>query len=108
MLSILIENKKVRVNNRVQIWHSNYSRKNRVMFFSTCFDVLSNQTLLLNVFGNWMTRYIEKTILVLILYNLTSYVDGRPMKGAILTFFYCYGHWCKMQAISKEMQARNE
>ena len=31
MLSILIENKKVRVNNRVKIWHSNYSRNIRVI-----------------------------------------------------------------------------
>ena len=31
MLSILIENKKVRVNNRVKIWHSNYSGKVRVI-----------------------------------------------------------------------------
>ena len=60
MLSILIENKKVRENNRVKTWHSNYSGKNRVIewvynniviFFSTCFDVFSNQTLLLNVYG---------------------------------------------------------
>ena len=31
MLNILIEKKKVRVNNRVKIWHSNYSGKNRVI-----------------------------------------------------------------------------
>ena len=47
---------------------------------------------IVNGFGNWMARYIEKTILVLILYNLTSYAHSRSMKGAILTYFYCYGH----------------
>ena len=62
---------------------------------------------IVNGFGNWMARYIEKTILVLILYNLTSYAHGRPMKGAILTFFIVMDTWCKMQAISIKMQDRN-
>ena len=46
---------------------------------------------IVNGFGNWMARYIEKTILVLILYNLTSYAHSRPIKGAILNFFDCDG-----------------
>ena len=62
---------------------------------------------IVNGFGNWMAIYFEKTILVLILYNLILYAHTRPMKGAILTFFYCYGHLCKMKAISIKMQARN-
>ena len=53
---------------------------------------------IVNSFGNWMARYIEKTILVLILYNLTSYAHGRPMKGAILSCFTVMDMtWCKMQ-----------
>ena len=47
---------------------------------------------IVNGFGNWMDRYIEKTVPVLILYNLTSYAHGRPMKGAFLIFFDCDGH----------------
>ena len=62
---------------------------------------------IVNVFGNWMARYIDKTILVLILYNLTSYVHNRPTKGAILTFFTFMDTWCKMQTISIKMQVRN-
>ena len=62
---------------------------------------------IVNGFGNWMVRYIENTILVLILYNLTSYAHSPPMKGAILTFFTVMDTWCKMQAISIKMQARN-
>ena len=62
---------------------------------------------IVNYFGNWMVRYIENTILVLILYNLTSYAHSRPMKGAILTFFTFMDTWCKMQAISIKMQDRN-
>ena len=46
---------------------------------------------IVNGFGNWMARYIEKTVTVLILYNLTSYARGRPMEGAILNFFDCDG-----------------
>ena len=42
---------------------------------------------IVNGFGNWMARYVEKNILVLILYNLTSDAHSRPMKGAISTFF---------------------
>ena len=45
-----------------------------------------------NGFQNWMARYIEKTVPVLILYNLTSYAHGRPMEGAILNFFDGDGH----------------
>ena len=63
---------------------------------------------IVNGFGNWMDRYIEKTILVLILYNLTSYAHCRPIKGAILTFFTFMDTWCKMQSISIKMKARNE
>ena len=62
---------------------------------------------IVNFFGNWMARYIEKTILVLILYNLTSYAHSQPMKGAILTFLTFMDTWCKMQAISIKMKARN-
>ena len=62
---------------------------------------------IVNGFGNWMDRYIYKTILVLILYNLTSYARNRPMKGAILTFFAVMDTWCKMQAIGIKMQDRN-
>ena len=62
---------------------------------------------IVNGFGNWRARYIEKTILVLILYNLTSYAHSRSMKGAILTFFTVMDTWCKMQAISIKIQARN-
>ena len=45
-----------------------------------------------NGFGDWMARYIKKTILVFILYNLTSYAHSRSMKCEILTLFNCYGH----------------
>ena len=45
-----------------------------------------------NSFRDWMARYIEKTILGFILYNLTSYAHSRPMKRAILPLFNCYGH----------------
>ena len=55
-------------------------------------DKPSYSMFIVNGFGNWMARYIEKTILVLILYNLTSYAHNGPVKGAILTCFYCYGH----------------
>ena len=62
---------------------------------------------IVNGFGNFMAIYIEKTILVLILYNLNLYSHSRSMKGAILTFFIVMDTWCKMQAISIKMQARN-
>ena len=53
---------------------------------------------IVNGFGNWMARYIDKAILVLILYNLTSHAHSQSMKGAILTFFTVTGTWCKMKA----------
>ena len=52
----------------------------------------SNQLFMRNGFRDWMARYIEKTVLGFILYNLTSYAHSRPMKRAILTLFNCYGH----------------
>ena len=62
---------------------------------------------IINGFGNCMDRYIENTIIVLILYKLTSYAHSQSMKGAILIIFTVMDTWCKMQAISIQMQARN-
>ena len=62
---------------------------------------------IVNGFGNWMARYIEKTVPMFILYNLTSYAHGRPMEGAILNFFDLMDTRCKMQAISIKLQPRN-
>ena len=62
---------------------------------------------IVNGFGNWMARYIEKTILVLILYNLTSYAHSQPMKGAILIFFYflwTVGVKCKLRMHSSQIE----
>ncbi len=49
----------------------------------------SYQMFMRNSFGDWMARYIDKTILVFILYNLTSYAHSRPMKHEILPLFNC-------------------
>ena len=51
----------------------------------------SYEMLMRNGFRDWMARCIEKTILVFILYNLTSNAHIRPMKRAILTIFNGYG-----------------
>ena len=51
----------------------------------------SYQIFMRNGFRDWMARYIEKTILVFILYNLASYAHSQPMKRVILpTLFYPY------------------
>ena len=62
---------------------------------------------IVNGFGNWMARYIENNILVLILYNQTSYDHSRSMKCAILTIFTVMDTWCKVHDISIKMQAMN-
>ena len=63
---------------------------------------------IVNGFGNWMARYIENTILVFILYNLTSYAHSRPMNCEILTFFFIVmDTWCKMKVRSIKMHAKN-
>ena len=62
---------------------------------------------IVNNIGNSMARYIENTILVLILYNLTSYAHSRPMKGAILTFFLLLGTLgvkCKLGMHSNQIE----
>ena len=55
--------------------------------------------LIVNGFGNNIVRYVEKNILLLISYKLTSYAHTQDMKSAILTIFTVINTLCKMQAL---------
>ena len=62
---------------------------------------------IVNGFGNMIHRYIKKNIFLLILYNLTSYSHSQAMKSEILTILTIMDIWCKMQAISIKIHAKN-